>query len=74
MSNVIVIVLDAGAYGFTLENANIEGSHVRYIIHDERDSDIEPYVNKYINCTMKLDNSGDAVIRSSNCIGGGLLR
>lgn len=63
---------NAGEYGFTLENANIECSNVRYCVHDERDSDADSYVNKYINCKMHLDNSGQNVIRTCNPIGGGL--
>ena len=63
---------NAGQYGFTLENANIEASNVRYCVHDERDSDADAYVNKYINCKMHLDNSTNTIIRTCNPIGGGL--
>ena len=63
---------NAGQYGFTLENANIEASNVRYCVHDERDSDTDAYVNKYINCKMHLDNSTNTIIRTCNPIGGGL--
>lgn len=63
---------NAGQYGFTLENANIECSNVRYCVHDERDSESESYVNKYINCKMYLNNSSNTVIRTCNPIGGGL--
>lgn len=63
---------NAGQYGFTLENANIEASNVRYCVHDERDTDTDAYINKYINCRMHLDNSTNTVIRTCNPIGGGL--
>lgn len=63
---------NAGIYGFTLENANIEASNCRYCVHDERDQGTDAYVNKYINCRMHLDNSTNTVIRSCNPIGGGL--
>lgn len=59
---------NAGEYGFTLENANIETDNIRYSIHDEYGySGSTPYYNKYINCRMKHTN-GQYV----NCIGGGL--
>jgi len=63
---------NAGKYGFTLENANIEASNVRYTMHDERDSDTDAYKNSYINCHMKLDNSMKVGGGATNCIGGGL--
>lgn len=62
-------VFNAGAYGFTLENVKIDADNIRYVIHDDRGSGgSTPYVNKYINCDMKLTNGyyGDTVI------GGGL--
>lgn len=66
-------VFNAGKYGFTLENANIEASNIRYVIHDERDSDTERYVNRYINCRMTFDNSDNPrTEKVSTCIGGGL--
>ena len=63
---------NSGELGFTLENANIEASNVRYCVHDERDSFDDAYVNKYINCKMHLNNNGNTVIRTCNPIGGGL--
>lgn len=60
---------NAGAYGFTLENVTIDADNIRYVIHDDRGSGgSTPYVNKYINCNMKLTNGyyGDTAI------GGGL--
>lgn len=62
-------VFNAGAYGFTLENVKIVADNIRYIIHDDRGSGgSTPYVNKFINCDMKLTSGyyGDTVI------GGGL--
>ena len=57
-----------GAYGFTLENANIETDNVRYTIHDDRGSGGgEGYRNRYINCSMKHTNG-----MYTDCIGGGL--
>lgn len=63
---------NSGELGFTLENANIEASNVRYCVHDERDSFDDAYTNKYINCKMHLNNNGNTVIRTCNPIGGGL--
>ena len=60
-------VFNAGENGFTLENATIESSNIRYTIHDERDSADDFYINKYINCNMKHTNGFYAP-----CIGGGL--
>lgn len=46
---------------------------IRYIIHDERDSDTDSYINRYINCHFKFDNSdNDTPGRTAQCIGGGL--
>lgn len=58
----------------TLINVKIEGSNIRYIVHDD------PLVNKdfewkhvYKNCNFKLDNSNALPSFSSkSCIGGGL--
>ena len=59
---------NAGEYGFTLENANIETDNVRYTIHDDRGSGGgEGYYNRYINCSMKHTNG-----MYTDCIGGGL--
>ena len=63
--------LNAGEYGFTLENITLESSNLRYSVHDERDTSAEPYVNKYINCNFKNDNSNGGL---RQCIGGGLGR
>lgn len=63
--------LNAGEYGFTLENIALESSNLRYSVHDERDTSAEPYVNKYINCNFKNDNSNGGL---RQCIGGGLGR
>lgn len=64
---------NAGKYGFTLENANIESSNCRYTIHDERDQDDDFYINRYINCKMYHDNTNNPdSIGADQCIGGGL--
>lgn len=60
---------NAGEHGFTLENARIESSNCRYTIHDERDTHTDRYVNRYINCRMKHDNTNGGY---SQVIGGGL--
>lgn len=66
-------VFNSDIYGFTLENITIEASNIRYIIHDERDSDTDSYINRYINCHFKFDNSdNDTPGRTAQCIGGGL--
>lgn len=62
---------NSGEYGFTLENATIEASNCRYVIHDERDSDEDFYINRYINCRMQLDNT-QSISQTHPCIGGGL--
>lgn len=74
----------SGPRGFILENATIVASNCRYCVHDERNSETDQYTNKYINCTMKLDNSenniwvwqGDSGDYPDygyiQCIGGGL--
>lgn len=44
---------NSGRYGFTLENANIETSNIRYSIHDDRgDADEEGYKNIYKRCRV----------------------
>lgn len=59
---------NAGEYGFTLENANIETDNVRYTVHDDRGGGGgEGYYNRYINCSMKHTNG-----MYTDCIGGGL--
>ena len=62
-------VFNAGKYGFTIENLNIEDDNIRYTVHDDRGSDShnEQYINKYINCSMKHTNG-----MYGDCIGGGL--
>lgn len=65
-------IFNSGKYGFTLENARLEGSNIRYLIHDERDQDTDAYTNKYINCTMVFDNRNNAEWAGKQCIGGGL--
>lgn len=56
-----------------MRSSQIEASNIRYIIHDERDSDTDSYINRYINCHFKFDNSdNDTPGRTAQCIGGGL--
>lgn len=65
-------IFNAGEYGFTLENLRLSGKNIRYVIHDERDSDEDCYVNKYINCMMVFDNTENVYSNAVQCIGGGL--
>ena len=65
-------IFNAGIYGFTIENLRLSGKNIRYIIHDERDSDEDNYINKYINCRMVFDNTENQYSNAVQCIGGGL--
>lgn len=65
-----ICIFNSGVYGFTLENVTLEGSNLRYLIHDERDTDADQYINKYLNCYMDFYNEDRSV--SSQCIGAGL--
>lgn len=60
---------NAGKHGFTLENLNIYSHNVRYSMHDERDSDGDFYINRYINCHFFNHNEKGGF---RQCIGGGL--
>ena len=63
---------NAGRYGFTLENANIDTSGIRYSVHDDRgDADEEGYCNKYLRCRMKHNKVGPIVSGMDQAIGGG---
>lgn len=64
-------VFNAGPNGFTLENARIISSNIRYCVHDDRGSNSDAYNNRYINCNMYHDNSGNTVFGGWQCIGGG---
>ena len=60
---------NAGAHGFTLENLEIEADNIRYVMHDDRGNGGQtPYINRYINVSMKLTHGyyGDTAL------GGGL--
>lgn len=59
-------------YGFTLIGCNIEASNCRYCVHDEHTTNTEPYVNNYIDCDFKIDNTKNTVWGLHQCIGGGL--
>ena len=63
---------NAGEYGFTLENLNLECSRCRYGIHDERNGHTEQYKSHMINCNIYIDNSENDYWSSRYCIGGGL--
>lgn len=60
---------NAGKHGFTLENLNIYSHNVRYSMHDERGSDGDFYINRYINCHFFNHNEKGGF---RQCIGGGL--
>ena len=63
---------NAGRYGFTLENANIDTSGIRYSVHDDRgNADEEMYCNKYLRCRIKHNSVGTQVTGYDQCIGGG---
>ena len=67
--------MSAVGYGnFEIYNLNVECSKCRYCIHDENGSgtDATPYIHKYINCTMKIDNTNNPNSALYHCIGGGL--
>lgn len=64
--------LNAGEYGFTIENMNIEASRTRYLIHDERNGGSEQCQHKYLNCSFKFDNSNNPSWTNEAIIGGGL--
>jgi hypothetical protein len=64
---------NAGEYGFTIENLNLDCSNCRYCVHDERNSAAEQYSAHYINCNFYLDNTENADWSyQSHQIGGGL--
>lgn len=63
---------NAGKYGFTLENLNLECSNCRYAVHDERNGGEEQYSSRFINCKMSIDNSANGYWTPKHCIGGGL--
>lgn len=65
-------IFNAGEYGFTIENLRLSAKNIRYVIHDERDSDEDLYINKYINCRMVFDNTENQYSNAVQCIGGGL--
>lgn len=68
-----IITTKAGS--LTLINAKLIGSNIRYCVHDDHESNVNPYTNYYENCNMYLDNSADlstGVFQFTNCIGNGL--
>lgn len=70
--NSIFSPFNAGPYGFTIENLNLEAKNCRYCIHDERATNADAYKNHYIGCHLYLDNSNNPNWDSKQCIGGGL--
>lgn len=49
---------NAGAHGFTLENAWVESTNTRYTMHDELSGSTTPNRNIYRRCTFIHDSSG----------------
>lgn len=63
---------NSARHGFTIENANIVCSKVRYAFHDERNSEDDQYTNYFLNCKMYIDNTNNTATTAHQCIGGGL--
>lgn len=63
---------NSGEGGFEIYGLQLYASRVRYCFHDELGSNTVPYVSKYRNCYMKLDNTGNTAWSADQCIGGGL--
>jgi hypothetical protein len=63
--------LNAGDGDYEIYNMKILCKNTRYCVHDERGEATVPYIHKYINCEMHLDNS-ESNWDSPGCIGGGL--
>ena len=60
-------------YGsFSLKNVRLEGSRIRYLVHDENNQHDIPYNNVYDGCSFNLDNSNNTAWASNAIIGGGL--
>ena len=60
--------------GFTLENATVECSNCRYVVHDDPGDFNSPYHNVYKNCKFVIDNRNNTPWPLSRAIGGGLGR
>lgn len=58
--------LNSGEHGFTLINATVISSNVKYTFHDERSSYTDVYFNNFINCNFKHTKAEE-----SQVIGGG---
>lgn len=63
---------NAGVYGYTLENCNLEAKRCRYCIHEERGGTNDFYNIKYKNCNLKNDDDNVNSYSGGQCIGGGL--
>lgn len=62
---------NAGEYGFTLENANINTKKIRYAIHDDRGDATKSYRNVYKRCRVKHNSTGTPTWGSAQALGGG---
>lgn len=63
---------NAGAYGYTLENAWVESVNCKYSVHDERANADDSYHNVYKRCVFIHDSSKASGWHASQAIGGGL--
>lgn len=59
---------------FYIENLDIEASNVKYCFHDDMGFSSIPYIHKFVNCRMKLNNSLNTESDTTQCIGGGFGR
>lgn len=62
-------ILRAMDGNYIVENADFDCSNIRYCVHDEKDG-IGDYIHEYIDCRMKIDNTGSSW-GPHQCIGGG---
>jgi len=62
-------ILRAMDGNYIVENADFDCSNIRYCVHDEKDG-VGDYIHEYIDCKMKIDNTGSSW-GPHQCIGGG---
>jgi len=62
-------ILRAMDGNYVVENADFDCSNIRYCVHDEKDG-VGDYIHEYIDCRMKIDNTGSSW-GPHQCIGGG---
>lgn len=69
--NSIFSLLTANSKNFEIHGGHLEGSNIRYVVHDET-AGVGTYAHEYHNVSMKLDNTNNTHWTSKMCIGGGL--